>query len=159
MPATYLYLNQLQRVLGQDKIVFQNLPIISRTSRQCYLSVDLFGIQFAGTNIDVQPIIKLNIASENYYSSDNDGVVICTLEPTRIATNVSVYQLSMGSGEPIRIMTNDNYNRLEFTIIGSDGLQINVLDTTQISIVLKFEYPEIDSVQEQYVATIPKNLL
>jgi hypothetical protein len=160
MPSTYLFLNPKNRVLGQGgKAVWINLPKLSLTSRQCYLSVAQFGFTKNAAGVDNRFMIKLNIASENYYSSDNEGVVMCSLEPTRVVQPRTLFQLSNESGFPIEILTNDNYSRLEFTLLDFNGLPFAVDDADVIDIVLKFDYPEVEEIQQTYVATMPKNLL
>lgn len=160
MPSTYLYLNPKNRVLGLNgRLLWQNVPNLSLTSRQCYLSVSQFGIQINESNVDDRFVIKMNLASQNYYSSDNDGVVVCALQATRIVAPRTVYQLSVESGSPIEILTNDNYNTLEFFIIDSAGDVRLVDDADSVDVVLKFDYPDVEDVQQVYVETMPKRLL
>jgi hypothetical protein len=160
MPSTYLYLNPKDRILAQGgKLVWRNLPKISLTSRQCYISIVQFGLTLVALDVDNRFMIKANIPAENYYSSDNEGVVLCSLEPTRVVAQRSVFQLSNESGYAIEIWTNDNYSSLEFTVLGFDGLPFAIGDTDDVDVVLRFDYPEVKEIQNNYVATMPKNLL
>jgi hypothetical protein len=170
MPSTYLYLSPKNRITDPaGRAVWIDLPKLSLTSRQCYLSIAQMGFMINANTAETQGnrfIVKMNIASDNYYSSDNEGVVVCALEPTRVINPRPIYQLSNESGDPIEILTNDNYTRLEFTILDAFGNFFPVAApaafpafSDTIDIILKFDYPEVEEIQKTYVATMPKNLL
>jgi hypothetical protein len=167
MPSTYLYLSPKDRITDPaGRAVWINVPKLSLSSRQCYVSIAQMGYMINAVTVDNRFIVKMNIASDNYFSSDNEGVVVCALEPTRVVNPRTIYQLSNESGDPIEILTNDNYTRLEFTILDAFGNVFPVAPpavfptfSDTIDIVLKFDYPEVEEIQNNYVATIPKNLL
>jgi len=82
MPSKYLFLENAQRNLS----VWDNLPTLSQSSRQCYISVASAKLVFSGITYFYAVRLKIDLPVMNYASSSNGIPVIAMLSQERITS-------------------------------------------------------------------------
>jgi hypothetical protein len=155
MSSKYLFLGDAQR----DKTVttggvWQNLPSLSQSTRECYLSLSEFKLDYAdgGTSNGQGLIIKMELPVLNYFSSDNTNVVIGFLEED----TSNEYKFSKEN--KIHLLTNDNLKKVKIIVTDLEGGIVDVPSTASINLVFKLEYVDQDKQTESYLLEIPKHL-
>jgi hypothetical protein len=155
MSSKYLFLGDAQR----DKTVttagvWQNLPSLSQSTRECYLSLSEFKLDYAdaGTSNGQALIIKMELPVLNYFSSDNTEPVIGFLEEA--TTN----EYKFSKENKIHLLTNDNLKKVKIIVTDLEGDILDVPSTASINLVFKLEYVDQDKQTESYLLEIPKHL-
>ena len=82
MPSKYLFLANVQRQQSPENAVWNNLPTLSQSTRECYLTIVNFKVTFHSTETHTSVNVKMNIPSANYFSSDNSNPVVAFLTTT-----------------------------------------------------------------------------
>jgi len=75
MPSKYLFLENAQRNLS----VWDNLPTLSQSSRECYISVSSVKLIFDDITLFYAVRLKIDLPVMNYASSSNSIPVIAML--------------------------------------------------------------------------------
>jgi len=149
--CNYLFLHDAQKSLSGNKIIWNNLPVLSGASRECYITiVDCKLILSAGGTESVN--LKMNIPVRNYYSSSNLSPVGAILHSDDNASQV--YDLQHENN--IHLLSNDNLSKIEFQLFSNAGDEVTTTDTLEV--MLKIEYIDQDKQTETYLSEIPKML-
>jgi hypothetical protein len=149
--CNYLFLHDAQKSLSGNKIIWNNLPVLSGASRECYITiVDCKLILSAGGTESVN--LKMNIPVRNYYSSSNLSPVGAILHSDDNASQV--YDLQHENN--IHLLSNDNLSKIEFQLFSNAGDEVTTTDTLEV--MLKIEYIDQDKQTENYLSEIPKML-
>ena len=149
--CNYLFLHDAQKSLSGNKIIWNNLPVLSGASRECYITiVDCKLILSAGGTESVN--LKMNIPVRNYYSSSNLSPVGAILHSDDNASQV--YDLQHENN--IHLLSNDNLSKIEFQLFSNTGAEVTTTDSLEV--MLKIEYIDQEKQTETYLSEIPKML-
>ena len=158
MPSKYLFLENAQRNLS----VWDNLPTLSQSSRQCYISVASAKLVFSGITYFYAVRLKIDLPVMNYASSSNGIPVIAMLsQGTNNITSEGTTQnkvFELIHADQIQLFSNDNLKRAKFVLEDEDGTEIVLDADDRLDIMLKIDYIDQLAVTNQYIGEIPKHL-
>lgn len=152
MPSKYLFLSDAQRDKTQTNAVWNNLPTLSQSTRECYLSLAEFKVEFeALENVD-GIFIKANIPSQNYFSSDNGDPVLGLLDEPATKDYI------LNKDNHISILTNDNLKSFKITLTNLENSVINISSVDKVNLVLKLDYVDQEAMVNKFLSEEPKRL-
>ena len=158
MPSKYLFLENAQRNLS----VWDNLPTLSQSSCECYISVASVKLIFDDFPLFYSVRLKIDLPVMNYASSSNSIPVIAMLSQgtnnitSEGTTEIKVFELI--HADQIQLFSNDNLKRAKFVLENESGAEI-VLDVDdKLDIMLKIDYVDQQAVANQYISEVPKHL-
>lgn len=152
MPTKYLYLNNLNRNFTITNPTWYNLPTISQSSRECYLTITDATVVFNSTQTHDSLNIKMNIPTSNYFSSDNEYPMVAFMD----TTDDKIYRLQHEN--KINILTNDNLKRIEFILEDNNGNVIIIDEDDSMEVMIKLDYIDQDEMTQSYLSERPKLL-
>ena len=158
MPSKYLFLENAQRNLS----VWDNLPTLSQSSRECYISVASAKLVFSGITYFYAVRLKIDLPVMNYASSSNGIPVIAMLSQgtnnitSEGTTENKVFELI--HADQIQLFSNDNLKRAKFVLEDEDGAEIVLDADDRLDIMLKIDYVDQLAVTNQYISETPKHL-
>lgn len=147
----YLFLSDTEKSKSGNIITWNNLPVLTGASRECYITViDCKLILSAGGTDSIN--LKMNIPVRNYYSSNNVCPVAVILHSQDMASQV----YDLGHENQIHLLSNDNLQKIMFELTDNAGDAVTTADTLEV--MLKIEY--IDQVEQtkNYLSEVPKQL-
>lgn len=160
MPSTYLYLDASQRFkTGEVSISprWSNLPTISSSTRECYLNVTECSIHFSAQLNRSAFNLKMKIPSSNYFSSDNEDVLVAFLEI--LVDEVGGSSFALRKTNEINILTNDNLKDIRFSLEDpSDESPVVLGQNDNMHVMLKLDYVDQKAMTQTYLDEIPKHL-
>ena len=158
MPSKYLFLENANRSLS----VWDNLPTLQQSSRECYISVSSVKLIFDDVPLFYAVRLKIDLPVMNYASSSNSIPVIAMLSQgtnnitSEGTTEIKVFELI--HADQIQLFSNDNLKRAKFVLENESGTEI-VLDVDdKLDIMLKIDYVDQQAVANQYISEVPKHL-
>lgn len=147
--CTYLFLHDAQKSVSGNKIIWNNLPILSGSSRECYITV--VDCKLILSNSSTKSVnLKLNIPVRNYYSSSNLSPVSAILHTD---DNTS-YDLQHENA--VHLLSNDNLRTVTFELFNNLGAEVD--DISSLEVMLKIEYIDQKEETEKFLSEIPKHL-
>ena len=158
MPSKYLFLENTNRNLS----VWNNLPTLSQSSRECYISVSSAKLIFEDVPLFYAVKLKIDLPVMNYASSSNSIPVIAMLSQgtnnitSSGTTENKVFELI--HADQIQLFSNDNLKRAKFVLEDEDGAEIVLDANDKLDIMLKIDYIDQLAVTNQYIGQIPKHL-
>ena len=158
MPSKYLFLENAQRNLS----VWDNLPTLSQSSRECYISVASVKLIFDYVPLFYAVRLKIDLPVMNYASSSNGIPVIAMLSQgtnnitSEGTTENKVFELI--HADQIQLFSNDNLKRAKFVLEDEDGAEIVLDADDRLDIMLKIDYVDQQSVANQYISEVPMRL-
>jgi len=150
MPSKYLFLENTNRNLS----VWDNLPTLSQSSRQCYISVASAKLVFDEISLFYAVRLKIDLPVMNYASSSNSIPVIAML--SQGTTENKVFELV--HADQIQLFSNDNLKRAKFVLEDEDGVEIVLDADDRLDIMLKIDYVDQLAVTNQYISEVPNHL-
>ena len=150
MPSKYLFLENTNRNLS----VWDNLPTLSQSSRQCYISVASAKLVFDEISLFYAVRLKIDLPVMNYASSSNSIPVIAML--SQGTTENKVFELV--HADQIQLFSNDNLKRAKFVLEDEDGAEIVLDADDRLDIMLKIDYVDQLAVTNQYISEVPMRL-
>ena len=158
MPSKYLFLENAQRNLS----VWNNLPTLSQSSRECYISVSSVKLIFDDVPLFYAVKLKIDLPVMNYASSSNSTPVIAMLSQgtnnitSSGTTENKVFELI--HADQIQLFSNDNLKRAKFVLEDEDGAEIVLDADDRLDIMLKIDYIDQQAVTNKYIGEIPSHL-
>ena len=158
MPSKYLFLENAQRNLS----VWDNLPTLSQSSRECYISASSVKLIFDEVPLFYAVKLKMDLPVINYASSSNSTPVIAMLSQgtnnitSDGTTENKVFELI--HADQIQLFSNDNLKRAKFVLEDEDGTEIVLEADDRLDIILKLDYIDQAAVTNNYISEIPKHL-
>ena len=147
----YLFLHDSQKSVSGNTITWNNLPVLSGASRECYITIiDCKLILSAGGTESIN--LKMDIPVRNYYSSSNLSPVAAILHSDDNASQV--YDLQHENN--VHLLSNDNLQKIKFELVDNAGGAVTTADTLEV--MLKIEYIDQEKVTESYLSEVPKHL-
>ena len=150
MPSKYLFLDNANRNLS----VWDNLPTLSQSSRECYISVASAKLVFSDIILFYAVRLKIDLPVMNYASSSNSIPVIAML--SQGTTENKVFELI--HADQIQLFSNDNLKRAKFVLQDEDGDEIDIDVDDRLDIMLKIDYVDQLAVTNQYISEVPNHL-
>jgi len=150
MPSKYLFLENTNRNLS----VWDNLPTLSQSSRQCYISVASAKLVFDEISLFYAVRLKIDLPVMNYASSSNSIPVIAML--SQGTTENKVFELV--HADQIQLFSNDNLKRAKFVLEDEDGVEIVLDADDRLEIMIKLDYVDQLAVTNQYISEVPMRL-
>ena len=158
MPSKYLFLENAQRSLS----VWNNLPTLQQSSRECYISVSSAKLIFDDVPLFYAVKLKIDLPVINYVSSSNSIPVIAMLSQgtnnitSSGTTENKVFELI--HADQIQLFSNDNLKRAKFVLEDEDGTEIVLDADDRLDIMLKIDYVDQGAITNQYISEIPMRL-
>jgi len=152
MPSKYLFLSEAQRSdTGTSGARWLNLPTLSQSTRECYLTVINCLIVFDGTTHE-SVVLKMNIPTTNYFSSDNQTPCVAFL-----STAVDkVFELVQDN--EIHLLTTDALKNIEFVLEDNNGSTIVLTVVDSMEVMLKLDYVDQKEQVMGQLQTVPQHL-
>ena len=158
MPSKYLFLENTNRNLS----VWNNLPTLSQSSRECYISVSSAKLIFDDVPLFYAVKLKIDLPVMNYASSSNSMPVIAMLSQgtnnitSSGTTENKVFELI--HADQIQLFSNDNLKRAKFVLEDEYGTEIVLDANDKLDIMLKIDYVDQLAVTNKYISEIPMRL-
>ena len=158
MPSKYLFSENTNRNLS----VWNNLPTLSQSSRECYISVSSAKLIFEDVPLFYAVKLKIDLPVMNYASSSNSIPVIAMLSQgtnnitSSGTTENKVFELI--HADQIQLFSNDNLKRAKFVLEDEYGTEIVLDANDKLDIVLKLDYIDQAAIANQYISEIPMRL-
>jgi len=158
MPSKYLFLENTNRNLS----VWNNLPTLSQSSRECYVSVSSVKLIFDDVPLFYAVKLKIDLPVMNYVSSSNSTPVIAMLSQgtnnitSSGTTENKVFELI--HADQIQLFSNDNLKRAKFVLEDEDGAEIVLDPDDRLDIMLKIDYIDQGAITNQYISEQPMRL-
>jgi len=152
MPSKYLFLNSEQGIKANGVAIWNDLPVISESRRECYINVAHACAVFSETQTNSEALLKINLANQNYYSSSNDLPVMEYLQSDDNLTYKAVYE------SPIKILSNDALKNIQIQLMENSGDVIDIDELQSLSVVLKIDYIDQLAVANEYIKEVPMRL-
>ncbi len=149
--CSYLFLHDSQKSVSGNTITWNNLPVLSGASRECYITIiDCKLILSNGSTGSIN--LKMDIPVRNYYSSSNLSPVAAILHSDDNASQV--YDLQHTN--EVHLLSNDNLQKIKFELFDNAGGSVTTADTLEV--MLKIEYIDQAKETENFLSEIPKHL-
>ena len=152
MQSKYLFLNSEQGIKVGGIAIWNDLPVISESRRECHINVAHACAVFAEAQNNSEALLKINLPNQNYYSSSNDLPVMEYLHSDDNLTYKAVYE------SPIKLLTNDSLKNIQIQLMDNSGNLIDIDELQSLSVVLKIDYVDQLAVTNQYISQVPKHL-
>ena len=158
MPSKYLFLENTNRNLS----VWDNLPTLSQSSRECYVSVSSAKLIFEDVPLFYAVKLKIDLPVINYASSSNSIPVIAMLSQgtnnitSSGTTENKVFELI--HADQIQLFSNDNLKRAKFVLEDEYGTEIVLDSDDKLDIMLKIDYVDQGAITNQYISEQPMRL-
>lgn len=151
MPNQYLFLNTAQQTNADGVVTWNNLPTLGASTRECYVSILDMDVVFSSAISKDELLIKTNLPSRNYYSSNNDGPVL------RYLTTADGKVFNPALETSVHLLSNDNVKSFQIELFHSNG--VAVTDAIEsINLTLQFDYVDQKAMVNNYVEELPMHL-
>jgi hypothetical protein len=148
----FLFLSSNQADVVATSLVWNNLPTLSESRRQCHITVANATVVFGTPQSNSSILIKMNLPTGNYYSSNNDSPIISFL----VSGDLLEYGLPF---EPsIKILSTDQLKKIELKLLNPDYTAVDLADVESMNIMLKLEYIDSQKQVMSYLSTKPSTL-
>jgi hypothetical protein len=149
----YLYLSNSQATKGAGFVTWNNIPSMSQSTRECYITAVRLNIVFTPdppqTHSDI--IVKTpSIATMNYTSTDNSEPLIAVLN-----SNNSIF-FDLPTENPIHLLSNDNIKSFKLNLLQTDETATST--PIACNVLLKFDYVDQLEQTELYISQKPRTL-
>ena len=151
MSSKYLFLSDKEKSV--EGATWNNVPTLSQSSRECYLTIVSAKLVFDSTTTHDGVNLKMDIPVMNYASTDNDMPMVAMLEQ---GTDTKIYALPFGND--IHLITNDNLKTINFVIENNVGDVLTLTADYSLEIMIKLDYVDQGAVANQYISEVPKHL-
>ena len=157
----YLYLSDNQAVIGAGRVTWNNIPTLSQSSRECYVTAVKLNVLFTAGQTHNDIVVKCSLPTMNYTATDNSEPILALLQSTRkpIITDGagdSSELFDLNTENPIHILSNDNIKSFKLTLLQTDESATGA--PSACNVLLKFEYVDQAKETENYLSEIPKHL-
>ena len=150
----FLFLSVKQADVVGNALVWNNLPTISESRRQCYITVANMVVVFGSVQPNNLIMVQMNLPTGNYYSSNNDEPIVSFLQSTDI--NLNMYEPLYPSS--VKILSTDQLKKIELKLLNPDYAVVDVNLIDSINVMLKLEYIDTQKQVMSYLSTKPSTL-
>ena len=146
----YLYLSDDQAIISAGSVKWQNIPTLSQSSRECYITVAKINVVFAASQNHSDIVVKGSLPTMNYISTDNSDPLLAVLH----SDDGKVFDLNMEN--PIHLLSNDNIKSFKISLTETDGTV--TVSPDSCNVLLKIEYIDQLEQTELYISQKPLTL-
>lgn len=147
----YLYLSDDQAIIGAGRVEWQNIPTLSQSSRECYVTVAKINVVFAASQNHSDIVVKGSIPTINYKSTDNSEPLVAVLH----SDDGKVFDLNIEN--PIHLLSNDNIKSFKISLSTTDAAVLTVA-AGSCNVLLKIDYVDQEKQTDRYLSELPKHL-
>tara|TARA_R110000822_G_scaffold287054_1_gene408355 strand:- start:299 stop:739 length:441 start_codon:yes stop_codon:yes gene_type:complete len=145
-----LYLSDDQAIISAGSVKWQNIPTLSQSSRECYITVAKINVVFAASQNHSDIVVKGSLPTMNYISTDNSDPLLAVLH----SDDGKVFDLNMEN--PIHLLSNDNIKSFKISLTETDGTV--TVSPDSCNVLLKIEYIDQLEQTELYISQKPLTL-
>jgi hypothetical protein len=147
----YLYLSSSQATKGAGFVTWDNIPSMSQSTRECYITAVRLNIVFTAVQSHSDIMVKTpSIATMNYTATDNSEPLLAVLH-----SNNSKY-FDLPTENPIHLLSNDNIKSFKLNLLQTEETETGTPHACNV--LLKFEYIDRAKETENYLSEIPRHL-
>ena len=146
----YIYLSDSQAIKGAGVVTWNNIPTMSQSTRECYITAVRANVLFTGLQTHNDIILKSAIPTANYTSTDNSGPLLAVLH----SDDSKLFDLNIDN--PIHLLSNDNIKSFKLTLLQTDETATGT--PSACNILLKLDYVDQERLTEKYLTEVPKHL-
>ena len=149
----YLYLSSSQATKGQGFVTWDNIPSMSQSTRECYITAVRLNVVFtlAAPQSHSDIIVKTpSIATMNYTATDNSEPLIAVLSSSN-----SIF-FDLPTENPIHLLSNDNIKSFKLTLLQTEETATST--PIACNVLLKFEYIDQVAHTNDILLDIPRHL-
>jgi len=147
----YLYLSDDQAIIGAGRVEWQNIPTLSQSSRECYVTVAKINVVFTSSQNHSDIVVKGSIPTINYKSTDNSEPLVAVLH----SDDGKVFDLNIEN--PIHLLSNDNIKSFKISLSTTNASALTVA-ADSCNVLLKIDYVDQAKQTDNYLSGIPKHL-
>jgi len=152
MQSKFLFLNSEQGIKANGIAIWNDLPVLSESRRECHINVAHACAVFAEAQTNSEALLKINLPNQNYYSSSNDLPVMEYLHSDDDLVFKAAYE------SPIKLLTNDSLKNIQIQLMDNSGNLIDIDELQSLSVVLKIDYIDQAAIANQYIKEVPMRL-
>ena len=146
----YLYLSDDQAIIGAGRVEWNNIPTLSQSSRECYITAVRLNVVFTSVQSHNDIIVKTSIPTMNYSSTDNGQPLVAVLH----SDDSKLFVLNIDN--PVHLLSNDNIKSFKLTLLQTDESATGT--ASACNILLKLDYVDQERQTEKYLSEVPKHL-
>ena len=147
----YLYLSNSEAIKTAGSVLWQNIPTLSQSSRECYITVSKINVVFSASQNHSDIIVKGSLPTINYKSTDNSDPLIAVLH----SDDGKVFDLNIEN--PIHLLSNDNIKSFKLSLSTSNTTTLTVA-ADSCNVLMKIEYIDQLEQTELYISQKPRTL-
>ena len=147
----YLYLSNSEAIKTAGSVLWQNIPTLSQSSRECYITVSKINVVFSASQNHSDIIVKGSLPTVNYKSTDNSEPLIAVLH----SDDGKVFDLNIEN--PIHLLSNDNIKSFKLSLSTSNTTVLTV-SADSCNVLMKIEYIDQLEQTELYISQKPRTL-
>ena len=147
----YLYLSNSEAIKTAGFVSWQNIPTLSQSSRECYITVSKINVVFSASQNHSDIIVKGSLPTVNYKSTDNSEPLIAVLH----SDDGKVFDLNIEN--PIHLLSNDNIKSFKLSLSTSNTSVLTV-SADSCNVLMKIEYIDQLEQTELYISQKPRTL-
>jgi len=148
----FLFLSTKQADVIGNALIWNNLPTLSESRRQCYITVANAVVVFTSALAESQVLVQMNLPTGNYYSSNNDEPIVSFLQSSDLNLYEPLYPSS------VKLLSTDQLKNIEIKLLNTDYGELDVNNVDSINITLKLEYIDTQKQVMSYLSTKPTTL-
>ena len=148
--CSYLYLSDDQAIIGAGRVQWNNIPTLSQSSRECYITVAKINVVFGSSQTHADIVVKGSLPTMNYTATDNSEPLVAVLH----SSDGKVFDLNIEN--PIHLLSNDNLKSFKITLTETDGVATDTPDACNV--LLKIDYIDQVSHTNDILLEIPRQL-
>jgi hypothetical protein len=146
----YLYLSNSEAVKSAGSVLWQNIPTLSQSSRECYVTAVRLNVVFTAEQTHNDIIVKTSIPTMNYTATDNSEPLLAVLH----SNDSELFDLN--TENPIHLLSNDNIKSFKLTLLQTDETATGT--PSACNVLLKFDYIDQLEQTELYISQKPRTL-
>lgn len=147
----YLYLSNSEAIKTAGSVLWQNIPTLSQSSRECYITVSKINVVFSASQNHSDIIVKGSLPTVNYKSTDNSEPLIAVLH----SDDGKVFDLNIEN--PIHLLSNDNIKSFKLSLSTTNTTALTVA-ADSCNVLMKIEYIDQLEQTELYISQKPRTL-
>ena len=148
--CSYLYLSDLQATKTAGFVTWNNIPLLSQSTRECYVTVAKINVVFNSTQTHTDIVVKGSLPTMNYTASDNSEPLVAVIH----SSDGKVFDLNIEN--PIHLLSNDNLKSFKITLTETDGVATDTPDSCNV--LLKIDYIDQVAHTNDILLEIPRQL-
>ena len=148
----FLFLSTKQADVIGNALIWNNLPTLSESRRQCYITVANAVVVFTSALTHSEILVQMNLPTGNYYSSNNDEPIVSFLQSSDLNLYEPLYPSS------VKLLSTDQLKNIEIKLLNTDYGELDVNNVDSINITLKLEYIDTQKQVMSYLSTKPTTL-